>query len=294
MDTLTHTLFGLALYGAVNKTEMTAKEQRALLFTAVAGSQIPDIDVISAWWDTAGRYQMWHRGITHSLFLVPVWAALLAAIVRGLFRLRGRIYFGMALLAVFIHDTSDIFNAWGTGYFEPFSAVRLTFGTVPIVDLVFWAILAGSFLYVRLGRKREGRPRSFQVYRIAWALMALHVALQTAQGMSLMHQTKGDFDQSVLSADFIPGIFTVIGKKDGTVTLQRGSMWTGLETVIELESKEEADLALLFQDKPEAKTLVEWAPFVVVVDDGERLGVYDPRFYRGGQSFLYEFIEREN
>ncbi|WP_143756758.1 hypothetical protein [Paenibacillus peoriae] len=57
-----------------------------------------------------------------------------------------------------------------------------------------------------------------------------------------------------------------------------------------LPSKDEANLDSLFAGNPKAQTLVQWSPFVVVVDDGQRLGVYDPRFYRKGQSFLYEFM----
>jgi inner membrane protein len=46
MDTITHTLFGLTLYGAANKSNMNKSHKRALLFTTVVGSQIPDIDVV--------------------------------------------------------------------------------------------------------------------------------------------------------------------------------------------------------------------------------------------------------
>ncbi|TNJ63794.1 metal-dependent hydrolase [Paenibacillus hemerocallicola] len=290
MDTITHTFFGLALYGAVDKAGMTPKQKRALLFTTVAGSQIPDIDVISAWWDTSGRYQMWHRGITHSLLMVPVWAGLLALFARTVFRQRGWLWFQIALIAVFIHDTSDIFNAWGTGYFEPLSDVRLTFGTVPIVDLVFWAMMGGGLLVSQFGR---GRWSSHRVFRTVWVLMALHVAIQTAQGMTILQQAKGEYEQVALSADFVPGVFTVIGKKDAVVTLQKGSVWTGLERIATLESKEEADLDSLFAANPKAATLMQWAPFVVIVDNGERIGLYDPRFYRNGQSFLFEYMDRK-
>lgn len=288
MDTITHTLFGLALYGAVDKKEMTSKQKRVLLLTTVAGSQIPDIDVISAWWDTSGRFQMWHRGITHSLLMVPVWAGLLALFVRTVFRLKGWLWFSIALLAVFIHDTSDIFNAWGTGYFEPVSNIRLTFGTVPIVDLVFWALIGGGALFARFGR---GRWSPHRVFRTVWALMALHVAIQTAQGMTVLQQVKGEYEQVALSADFVPGVFTVIGKRDAVVALSKGSLWTGFKPVATLESSVDADLDALFAANPKAATLVEWSPFVVVVENGERIGVYDPRFYRNGQSFLYEYME---
>ncbi len=184
MDTITHTLFGLTLYGAVNKTGMTRKEKQALLFTTVAGSQIPDIDVISSWWDTAGRYQMWHRGLTHSVFLVPVWAAVLAVLGRWIWKTRGWFWLLIGALAVFIHDTSDLFNAWGTGYLEPFSAERVTFGTIPIVDLTFWALMLGGWLVVRYRRRRRqgAAGPAHRVYRFVWLLMVLHVAVQSAQG----------------------------------------------------------------------------------------------------------------
>ncbi|MGE7272244.1 metal-dependent hydrolase [Brevibacillus panacihumi] len=289
MDSVTHTLFGLTLYGAVDKSTMTKKEKRALLATAIAGSQIPDIDVISSWWDTAGRYQMWHRGVTHSLFMVPVWGALIAAIVRALFRVRGWYWFLFAMLAVWIHNTSDIFNAWGTGYFEPFSSVRLTLGTIPIVDVVFWLLMAAGLLFARLGR---GRFSSHRVFRTVWVLMALHVIFQSVQGAVLVNSVNAKFEQTTLTADFIPGMFTVVGKRDQEVQLLHGSVWSDLKVVAILESREDADLETLFAQNPRAKTLYEWSPFVVIVNDEERLGLYDPRFYRNGESFLFESVEK--
>ncbi|SDD62318.1 inner membrane protein [Paenibacillus sp. UNCCL117] len=293
MDTLTHTFFGLALYGAVNKKNMTREEKQALLFTAVVGSQIPDSDVISSWWDTAGRYQMWHRGLTHSLFLVPVWSALIALIARWIWGAKGWLFFGLGTLAVFIHDTSDLFNAWGTGYLEPVSTVRITFGTIPIVDLVMWAIMLAGWLWARFRVHRRERGHAFRVYRVVWLLLVLHVAIQSAQGSMLYKQAHAAYEQVALSADFVPGVFTVIGKTGDRVELTKGSLWTGLRHVTDLVSSEGADLEQLFTVNPAARTLVEWSPFVVIVDDDERLGVYDPRFYRNGQSFLFEYMAKQ-
>ncbi|MCZ8523197.1 MULTISPECIES: metal-dependent hydrolase [Paenibacillus] len=292
MDTITHTLFGLTLYGSVDKTGLSKKERRALLFTTVAGSQIPDIDVISSWWDTAGRYQMWHRGLTHSVFLMPVWAALLAGFVRFFAKVRGWSWFIVALIAVFIHDTSDLFNAWGTGYLEPFSTMRITFGTIPIVDLVFWALMLGGYLFVRYGRKTRA---PYRVYRTVWLLMGLYVAAQSAQGYMLYQDASAKYEQVALSADFVPGVFTVIGKQGNTVALLRGSVFTGIQPLTRLTSAEpgQADLDRLFEGNPKARTLYEWSPFVVMVNDEQRIGLYDPRFYRNGQSFLFEYLEKK-
>ncbi|WP_159888517.1 metal-dependent hydrolase [Paenibacillus puerhi] len=293
MDTITHTFFGLVLYGAVNKEGMTRKEKQALLFTAVAGSQIPDIDVISSWWDTAGRYQMWHRGLTHSLFLVPVWAALIALIARGVWGAKSWLFFGLGTLAVFIHNTSDLFNAWGTGYLEPFSTRRVTFGTIPIVDLMFWAIMLAGWVWARFRAGGRKRGTAFRVYRMVGLLLVLHVAVQSAQGYMLYKQASPKYEEVALSADFVPGVFTVIGKSGDRVELTKGSVWTGLKPVASLASKEGADLDRLFAENPAARTLYEWSPFVVIVDDDKQLGLYDPRFYRNGQSFLFEYMEKQ-
>ncbi|MBS4220708.1 metal-dependent hydrolase [Bacillus sp. FJAT-49711] len=288
MDTITHTLFGLALYGTVDKKNMDKKYKGAYLLTAVGASQIPDIDVISQWWDNAGLYQMWHRGITHSLFLTPVWALLFFILCLLLFKIKDIKLFMLAWLAVFIHDTSDLFNAWGTGYLEPFSNIRLSFGTIPIVDFVIWIIIGASFLF-----SKRNKLKSPYYFKLAWAFIALHIMVQSTQGFLIYKQYEKNVDQVALSANFIPWSFSVITKKDDKVTIYQDNLFQKKKELYVLQSNENADLDALFTELPEAKTLHEWSPFVVVVDDEDRLGLYDPRFYRNGQSFLFEYIEKK-
>lgn len=287
MDTITHTLFGLALYGTIDKTQMDNSTKRAYLTTTVGASLIPDIDVISRLWDTEGLYQMWHRGITHSVFLTPFWALLFFLIARYIFQTKDIRIILLGWIAVFIHDTSDLFNAWGTGYLEPFSSIRITFGTIPIVDLVFWIILATAFLF---SRKNSGRSPFY--YKMAWAFICLHIVIQTTQGYLIHHEYKKDFNQVALSADFIPWNFSVITKDKNEVKIFKDNLFLEKKMTYALESSDDADLEELFTQKPEAKTLMEWSPFVVIIDDGNRVGVYDPRFYRNGQSFLFEYLEK--
>ncbi|MDF1511229.1 metal-dependent hydrolase [Robertmurraya sp. DFI.2.37] len=286
MDSVTHTLFGLALYGTIDKSKFDSKTKKAYLTTAVGASLIPDIDVISQLWDTGGLYQMWHRGITHSIFLTPIWALLFYLLAILLFKVKDKRLFFLGLLAVFIHNTSDLFNAWGTGYLEPFSSIRITFGTIPIVDLVFWVILAVAFLL-----SRKNKERSPFYFRAAWGLIVLHLVIQTTQGALIYKNYQAEYEQIALSADFVPWNFTVITKTEDEVKLYHDNLFKEKELLYTLTSSEDANLEELFDEKPEAKTLVEWAPFVVIVEDEERIGVYDPRFYRNGQSFLFEYLE---
>lgn len=95
MDSVTHTLFGLALYGTIDKSKFDSKTKKAYFTTAVGASLIPDIDVISQLWDTDGLYQMWHRGITHSIFLTPIWALLFYLLAILLFKVKDKRLFSL-------------------------------------------------------------------------------------------------------------------------------------------------------------------------------------------------------
>jgi inner membrane protein len=286
MDSITHTLFGLALYGTVDKKEMTKPQKRAYLLTAVGASQIPDIDVISKYWDSEGLYQMWHRGITHSVFLTPFWAALFILLSFFLFKVKDPKLFFIGWIAVMIHNTSDLFNAWGTGYLEPFSSIRISFGTIPIIDFVFWIIIGTAFI-----ASRRNKSRSTVFFRFAWVFIALHLTVQTVQGWIIYNEYEKDYEQIALSAGFIPWTYTVITKNDNEVSIFQDNLFIDRKLEYQLSSAENADLNGLFTKKPEARTLYEWSPFVVIVDDGKKLGIYDPRFYRNGQSFLFEYID---
>ncbi|KOP81829.1 metal-dependent hydrolase [Cytobacillus solani] len=289
MDSITHTLFGLTLYGTVDKKKLDKKHKQAYLVTAVGASLIPDIDVVSSFWDTEGMYQMWHRGITHSIFLTPLWALFFSLLCLLLFKVKDIKLFFLGWLAVIIHTTSDLFNAWGTGYLEPVSSIRMTFGTIPIVDFVLWMIMGIAYIFSK--RKRTKSPLYF---RMAWMFIILHFMVQTIQGVFIYSQYDENYDQVALSAGFIPWTYSVITKKDEEVSIFSDSLFQKKREQYVLHSSEDANLDMLFDKRPEAKTLYDWAPFVVLVDDDDRIGLYDPRFYRNGQSFLFEYIEKNN
>jgi inner membrane protein len=285
LDTITHTLFGLSLYSSINKNDWDKRKKIAYLFTSIGASQIPDSDVISQLWDTEGLYQMWHRGITHSIFVSPIWALIFYLACWFLFRVKDKRLFLLAWLAVAIHNTSDLFNAWGTGFLEPFSQIRITFGTIPIIDFVFWFIIGSTFYLTR--RKKEKRPFYF---KIAWGLIVLHVFLQSLQGYYYYEKYQNHFEQIALSAGFLPTTFQIITKENEKVTIFEDGIFQKKKELYVLSSKEDANLNQLFAENPKAQTLYNWAPFVVIIEDEKQIGIYDPRFYRNGQSFLFESI----
>lgn len=289
MDTITHTLFGLTLYGAIDKRKMDPKLKKSLFFTTLVGSQIPDIDVVSSLTETGKiMSQMWHRGLTHSIFLIPIWPLLIGWICNLIWKRKDSIIFLMGMISVLIHIGSDALNTWGTGLLEPFSSIRVSIGVIPIVDFIFWIVIAVGWLASFLMK----RGSTHNMLRIVWAVIVLHVIVQSAQAYIIKQQVDDSYEEIAISAEFVPTQFQVFAKKTENVDILQASIFAKPKLVQKLSSKDDTDLRPLFAENPRAKVLYAWSPFVVIINDNKRLGIYDPRFYRNGESFLAEYMEK--
>ncbi|MDR3712947.1 MAG: metal-dependent hydrolase [Puia sp.] len=159
MDSITHIVLG-AVIGEVIAGRRLGK--KALLLGAFAQS-LPDIDFVASFWLDTSRDVLAHRGFTHSFLFVLLAAFLLALLVRRwswgrLLSLRSWLFFfGLEL---FVHVFIDAFNAYGTGWFEPFSHYRVSFGSLFVADPFFsmWPALS---LLVLLMLKRGRRSRKY-------------------------------------------------------------------------------------------------------------------------------------
>ncbi|WP_252313696.1 metal-dependent hydrolase [Sinobaca sp. H24] len=290
MDTLTHALFGMATYGAIDKSGLDKPVKRSIFFASLVGSQAPDADVFTGLTET-GQIMglLWHRGLTHSFFMAPVWALLIFSAAFIIWKQKHWLIFFAAFINVVIHNTLDGLNAWGTGWFEPLSSTRVALGFLPIVDVVIWTLFAGAF-FIKWKYKDISAPR---VWRTVLVLAALHTSIQGLQGTFIINQVEDRYDQVELSAGFVPGSFNVIGKKNEVVTIKNHNAF-GRESLTEtLYSQEEVNLDPLLEKNKRAEVLIEWAPFVVVTKDETELGVYDPRFYFDGEKLLFESIPSE-
>jgi len=139
-----------------------------MLLGALAQS-LPDIDFIaSSWLDTSHDVAA-HRGITHSLLFVIVVGLLLALAAERRWRHAGIspgrwVFF--FILQLWIHIFLDAFNAYGTGWFEPFSHYRVSFNVLFVADPFYSVWLGISFLALLI-LKRGDRRRKF------WAVFGL-------------------------------------------------------------------------------------------------------------------------
>lgn len=159
MDSLTHIVLGAAIGELVAGRKLGKK---ALLIGAVVNS-LPDLDFLAAFWLDTSRSVCFHRGITHSLLFVILVTLLLAALARRIFR-RADMGFGKWAfflgLELFTHILIDAFNAYGTGWFEPFDHYRISFNVLFVAD-PFYSIWLGvaALALVILRRGHPGRRR---------------------------------------------------------------------------------------------------------------------------------------
>jgi inner membrane protein len=108
----------------------------------------PDLDFVIGF---AGpvEYLLTHRGVTHSLVLLPAWALLVSWILAKILREPGgwRALYGVTALALFAHIVGDLITSFGTMILAPLSDWRSALGTTFIIDLWFSGIiLAGLVL----------------------------------------------------------------------------------------------------------------------------------------------------
>ena len=147
MDTLTHALSGALLARA---TAPRSDSPRALPRRIAAGflaCAAPDLDFVTGF---AGpvSYLLNHRGVTHSLIMLPLWALGLSWLLAKIVRDPGgwRALYGVTAMAIGAHIAGDVITSYGTMILAPFSDWRAGIGTTFIIDLWFSGIIVAGLL----------------------------------------------------------------------------------------------------------------------------------------------------
>jgi inner membrane protein len=135
------------------------KPWQCVLVGLIAGA-FPDIDALA---QLAGdvAYLQHHRGITHSLLMLPLWAGVLAWMLHWLFATTRRQRQGWKSLylvcasALAVHIAGDWITQFGTMLLQPLSDQRFGLGAMFIIDLTFSGLLlAGLALAALFPRQR--------------------------------------------------------------------------------------------------------------------------------------------
>jgi len=153
MDTITHGIAGALIGKAIFRGEdlfaaHPMNRGRILTWSLMLGAIFPDADVFR---DTFSSDRLliitWHRSITHSLLILPLWALVLAAITRAFANSRKwQAPSFAALTAIYAvgilsHILLDLVTSFGTMIWSPLRWSRPAWDLIFIVDFTLTAIL---------------------------------------------------------------------------------------------------------------------------------------------------------
>ena len=230
MDTITHGIAGALIGKAMFRGEdMFASHPvnrgRILTWSLMIGAIFPDSDVLRDFFSSDKLLIVtWHRSITHSLLLLPVWALLLAGITRAFANSRkweGPSFAALAgiyAVGILSHILLDLVTSFGTMIWSPLQWSRPAWDLIFIVDFTLTAILLvpqllawvyarpekvqrravatwlvflpGPFLIAKIG-ERAGAPISGQVVLSAMLIFAALFLLPAVLGwgVKIKHDT---------------------------------------------------------------------------------------------------------
>ena len=186
MDSITHLAAGVITPLAFRKAPRTG----ALVLFGIAAGQLPDIDFVAG----QGPHAMLalHRGVTHSIIAVFIFALVLALLLKFLLaqlRLKemtvrvesggaiinkaddwplGQMFLA-ALMGLSLHVYLDCMTTFGTQVLWPFSGYRIAIPAMFIVDFTFTVPLLLIMIYCLVGFKNEAKLDK----QIKWARLGL-------------------------------------------------------------------------------------------------------------------------
>lgn len=179
MDSLSQIVLG----GAVAAAIVPAHHRRAALLAGAVLGTLPDLDSlpIALLTDDPVARMTLHRGLTHSLLVLP----LAALAIWAWFRSRGgRVtespvrWFWAILLALVTHPLLDAFTVYGTQLLWPFQPPPAMWSSLFIIDPLYTIWLLAACIAAWVLRERRGAQRALvaglaiSTAYIGWSLAA--------------------------------------------------------------------------------------------------------------------------
>jgi inner membrane protein len=136
VDPVTHVSAGLLISQLIPGPSRAWSALAGLIFTL-----LPDIDYFLVFWDRLA-FIRYHRGFTHSLVAVPIFALLGAGLGRALGGPRWfKPLFFLGLAVLLAHLLLDLATSYGTQILNPWSRRRFSLDWLFIIDPYFTALL---------------------------------------------------------------------------------------------------------------------------------------------------------
>jgi len=131
MDPLTHAISGAALARAFPRERLPRKQTLFLILLTMA----PDADILLRFFSET-LYLQHHRGLTHSLLILPLWGWLIYSLSSKAIKQNPAMpwLIGLALL---LHISLDLITTFGTMILSPLSDWRASLDLLFIIDPLF-------------------------------------------------------------------------------------------------------------------------------------------------------------
>ena len=171
MDTITHGIAGALIGKAFCSGEnmfppKPMSRARIITWALMLGAIFPDGDVLR---DIFSHNELlvitWHRSITHSLLMLPIFSLLLAAITSWLARKLSwespsfAVLTGVYAIGILSHILLDLVTSFGTMIWSPLKWSRPAWDLIFIVDFTFTGILLIPQLLAWVHRDPRHAPR---------------------------------------------------------------------------------------------------------------------------------------
>lgn len=170
MDSITQAMLGASVQGAILGRWQGRK---ALVYGAMLGT-LPDFDVVLDFGDAVAD-MTYHRGFSHSLFVLGLLSIALTCLIRRYRPHPGysdlRLFFCI-LLVLFTHVLLDAFTTYGTQLFWPIPSTPVAWSSIFIIDPLYTVPLVLAVLTgLIVGMKRFGIRAQY----LALALSSLYL-----------------------------------------------------------------------------------------------------------------------
>jgi inner membrane protein len=287
----THTFVALA----IARTGAGKWAPRAAV-TAVIASNFPDIDSIAGLWGTAA-YLDHHRGITHSLIGVPVFALLVSGVMY-FFSEKFWPTYAIALISMATHPALDYLNSYGLRPLLPWSRKWFYGDAVDIIDpyldfVLLIGILAGAWT----PRIKRGAAWVSLVLAVLYigARVELH-AMALSKLNNQASQISGVQTSAALPRMLNPQLWNGIIETNRTITqlpiyALREQFPPG-DRAIRLSRGPSGDVVAHAANAPSAAALLRFARFPITrveqLSSEYRVTFFDFRFYRQGTALASE------
>src|SRR5258705_11786364 len=147
VDALTHALSGALLARATAPKDAPPRSLPRRIAAGFFACAAPDLDFVVSWFGPVAYLEL-HRGPTHSLVLLPLWALLFSWVLAKILREPGgwRALYGVTALGLALHIAGDVITSYGTMILAPLSDWRAQIGTTFIVDPWFSGIIVAGLV----------------------------------------------------------------------------------------------------------------------------------------------------